>query len=60
MDKSLLWWNTNTIQFSILSMLARRYLAILATSALIERTFSISSNTVIENRNRLILKRLSR
>ena len=33
--------------------MARRYLAIPATSAPVERVFSISGNIIIKNRNRL-------
>ena len=33
--------------------MARRYLAILATSASIERTFSFGSNVITKSRNRL-------
>ena len=35
-------------------MLARRYLAIPATSAAVERVFSISSNVISKSRNRLL------
>ena len=41
--------------------MARRYLAIPATSASIERTFSIGSNAITKSRNRLepdIVKRI--
>ncbi|EEU33654.1 uncharacterized protein NECHADRAFT_56317, partial [Fusarium vanettenii 77-13-4] len=44
---------TNSIRFPILSILARRYLAIPATSASIESTFSISNNIITKSRNRL-------
>ena len=36
--------------------MARRFLAILATSALIERVFSISGNIITKSRNRLSLE----
>ena len=35
-------------------MLARRYLAIPATSAAVERVFSIGSNVISKSRNRLL------
>ncbi|PTB47247.1 hypothetical protein M431DRAFT_102899, partial [Trichoderma harzianum CBS 226.95] len=43
----------NTNRFPILSILARRYLAIPATSAAIESVFSISNNIITKARNRL-------
>ncbi|EEU33641.1 uncharacterized protein NECHADRAFT_9993, partial [Fusarium vanettenii 77-13-4] len=49
----LIWWKSNSNRFPILSILARRYLAIPATSASIERIFSISSNIITRNRNRI-------
>ncbi|KAF3801063.1 hypothetical protein GCG54_00015568, partial [Colletotrichum gloeosporioides] len=39
--------------FPILSILARRYLAILSTSTLVERVFSVISNIISKNQNRL-------
>ena len=47
------FWKQNTYRFPILSTLARRYLAIPATSASIERVFSISNNIITKSRNRL-------
>ncbi|KAF3802655.1 hypothetical protein GCG54_00013889, partial [Colletotrichum gloeosporioides] len=43
----------NSYKYPILAILARRYLAILATSTPIERVFSITSNIVTKNRNKL-------
>jgi len=48
------YWKQNTYRFPILSLLARRYLAIPATSAPIERVFSISNNIITKSRNRLL------
>ncbi|PTB34737.1 hypothetical protein M441DRAFT_154995, partial [Trichoderma asperellum CBS 433.97] len=43
----------NFNKFPILSILARHYLAIPATSAAIESVFSISNNIITKLRNRL-------
>ena len=48
------YWKQNTYRFPILSILARRYLAIPATSASIERVFSIGSDIITKRRNRLL------
>jgi hypothetical protein len=47
------YWKSNNTRFPILSILARRYLAIPATSASIESTFSIGNNIITKSRNRL-------
>ena len=47
------YWKSNSLKFPILSILARRYLAIPATSAAIESIFSISNNIITKSRNRL-------
>ncbi len=47
------YWRNNNYNFPILSTLARRYLAIPATSASIESTFSIGNNIITKSRNRL-------
>jgi hypothetical protein len=49
----LIYWKNNSYKFPILSILARRYLAIPATSASIESTFSIGNNIITKSRNRL-------
>ncbi|KAL2757507.1 hypothetical protein ACRALDRAFT_1028469, partial [Sodiomyces alcalophilus JCM 7366] len=46
----LLFWKNNAFKYPILSILARRYLAIPATSASIERIFSVTSNIISKNR----------
>jgi hypothetical protein len=52
-EEPLAYWKNNSHRFPILSILARQYLAIPATSAAIERVFSISSNIITKSRNRL-------
>lgn len=47
------YWKVHKDQYPVLSLLARRYLAIPATSAAIERIFSISSNIITKSRNNL-------
>ena len=49
----MLWWKSNKPRFSILNIMARRYLAIPATFAAIKRVFSISSNIITKNKNQL-------
>ncbi|KAL2759356.1 hypothetical protein ACRALDRAFT_1026449, partial [Sodiomyces alcalophilus JCM 7366] len=46
----LLFWKNNAFKYPILSILARRYLAIPATSASIERIVSVTSNIISKNR----------
>ena len=48
-----LYWKNNSFKFPILSILARRYLAIPATSASIESTFNIAGNIITKARNSL-------
>src|SRR5262249_33296854 len=50
------YWKQNNNRFPILSILARKYLAIPATSASIESTFSIGNNIITKSRNRLSSK----
>ena len=47
------YWKLHALKYPVLSFMARRYLAIPATSASIERIFSISSNIITKSRNRL-------
>ena len=47
------YWRLHQSKYLVLSLIARRYLAIPATSAPIERTFSIGSNIISKSRNRL-------
>lgn len=52
----LTYWKNNVHKFPILSVLARRFLAIPATSASVERLFSIAGNILTKSRNRLYPK----
>lgn len=49
----LMWWRMHSAEYPILSTLARKYLAIPATSAPAERVFSIAGDVVSKKRNRL-------
>lgn len=47
------WWNNHKSEFPILSLLARRYLCIPATSVPCERLFSDAGNLITSKRTRL-------
>ena len=47
------WWKNNQTKFPILSKMARQYHAIPASSAPIERLFSISTRVVTNSRTNL-------
>jgi len=47
------WWKTNSHRFPILTVLARRYLAIPVTLASIESIFNIRGNIIIKLRSSL-------
>jgi hypothetical protein len=49
----LQWWKDHKVDYPILAKLARRYLAIPATSAPCERVFSSSGNIITEKLSRL-------
>ena len=49
----LLWWKEHAAQFPYLSQLARRYLAMPATSASVERLFSVAGQVVTAKRANL-------
>ena len=49
----LMWWKLHAMRFPYLSRLARRYLAMPATSASVERLFSVSGQVVTAKRARL-------
>ena len=53
---SLTWWKAHSVEFPVLSQMARDFLAIQATSVASEKTFSVASNTLTKIRNRLHLK----
>ena len=49
----LKWWKEHAALFPYLSQVARRYLAMPATSASVERLFSVAGQVVTAKRNRL-------
>jgi hAT family C-terminal dimerisation region len=49
----LAYWELNSSNYPVLAILARRYLAILTTSASSERYFSAGALTITKLRNRL-------
>ena len=49
----LLWWRAHSGEFPTLSLIARDYLAIQATSVACEQAFSVAGNTISKPRNRL-------
>ena len=49
----LMWWKQHAVRFPYLSRLARRYLAMPATSASVERLFSVAGQVVTAKRARL-------
>ena len=49
----LLWWHENALKYPILEVLARRYLAIPATSAPSERLWSVASLIITKTRTQL-------
>jgi hypothetical protein len=49
----LMWWKKHAVRFPYLSRLARRYLAMPATSASVERLFSLAGQVVTAKRARL-------
>jgi hypothetical protein len=51
MNDPLEWWNNTKIKYPLLSQLARRYLALPATSVRSERTFSLAGQIITPRRN---------
>ena len=49
----LMWWKVHAVRFPYLSRLARRYLAMSATSDSVERLFSVAGQVVTAKRARL-------
>ncbi len=52
------WWKLKELEYPRLVVLARRYLAIPASSASSERVFSTASDIVTKKRNRLLASRV--
>ena len=57
-DCPLLWWKNNSARFPVLSKLAKKYLAIPATSTPSERLFSEAGNVMSIKRTQLALNML--
>ncbi|GBB87003.1 hypothetical protein RclHR1_13460004 [Rhizophagus clarus] len=51
--KALLWWQTHSTEFPVLSLMAKDYLAIQSTSVACEQAFSVAGNTITKVQNRL-------
>lgn len=49
----LIWWKAHCVEFPVLSLIARDYLAIQSTSVACEQAFSVAGNTITKTRNRL-------
>ena len=49
----LMWWKANDVHLPYFSILSRRYLAMPATSAPVERLFSVAGQIVTAKRSRL-------
>jgi len=49
----LLWWKENQNKYPTLSLIAKDYLSIQATSVAAEQAFSVAGNTIIPIRNKL-------
>jgi len=52
-EDPLVWWRTNRDRFPTIARLARKYLAIPATSVTCERIFSDAGNIITKKRSRL-------
>ena len=52
------WWSVNATNYPIISVLAKKYLAIPASSASSERVFSTAKNITDKKRWRLLPERL--
>ena len=49
----LLWWKEHQNEYPILSLIAKDYLSIQATSVVAEQVFSVAGNTITPTRNKL-------
>ena len=47
------WWNVHKVDFPVMAKLARKYLAVPATSVASERVFSYAGNVLTDKRSRL-------
>ena len=52
-DNALLWWKDNEADFKWIARLAKKYLGVQASSAAVERMFSISGHIFSNKRRRL-------
>ena len=59
-EKPLLWWKAREFQYPLLSVLAKRYFCIPATSVCSEEIFSVTRNILNEKRNRLLPENLDK
>ncbi len=56
----LVWWRHHAAQFPNISKLAKKYLAIPASTASSERVFSVVKYLITKKRNRLLPERVER
>ena len=52
-EDPLSWWKTHSATYPLLSVAAKKYLSVCATSSASERLFSVSGNIVSSTRNSL-------
>ena len=50
------WWKCNTAKFPLLSLAAKKFLAVPATQTTSERLFSLSGNIITLSRPKLLLQ----
>ena len=50
------WWKCNTARFPLLSLAAKKFLAVPATQTTSERLFSLSGNIITLSRPKLLLQ----
>ena len=55
-DNPLFWWKANEHNFKCLASLAKKYLSVQASSAAVERMFSIAGHIFSNKRRRLAVK----
>ena len=59
-DDPLLWWKEREMLYPLVAKLAKKYLAIPASTAPSERVFSVAKNILQKKRWNLLLSRLSK